>query len=86
MRLFETAKFRKQREMLRGETEKEALKKVIHDVLGNPLSEKKLQGELAGFSHFRYSVSGQAQKLIYKFTADTLVLFSFGPMHAKPKP
>jgi hypothetical protein len=86
MRLIETAKFRKQRAMLLGETEKEILKKAILEVIGNPLTEKKLLGELAGFHYFQYSVTGRPQKLIYKFAAGMLVLFSFGPRHVIFKP
>ncbi|MEI6613406.1 MAG: type II toxin-antitoxin system RelE/ParE family toxin [Chrysiogenales bacterium] len=79
MRLLETAKFRKQREKLRGENEKEALKKAILEVMENPLSGKKLKGELAPFRSCRYAAAGQAQRLIYKFETDTLILLSFGP-------
>ena len=86
MRLLETAKFRKQREKLRGEKEKEALKKAILEVMENPLSGKKLKGELTPFRSCHYAAAGQSQRLIYKFEADTLILFSFGPRQGIYKP
>ena len=50
MRLLETAKFKKQREKLRSEKERQALKKAISEVLENPLAGKKLKGELSPFA------------------------------------
>jgi len=40
MRLLETAKFKKQREKLRSEIERQALKKAIAEIIANPLAGK----------------------------------------------
>lgn len=79
MRLLETAKFKKQREKLRSDLERQALKKAIAEVMENPLAGKKLKGELSPFRSFRFSVVGLSQRLIYQFESNSLILFSFGP-------
>ena len=79
MRLLETAKFKKQREKLRSEPEKAALKKVIAEILADPLAGKKLKGELGAFRSLRFSSSNLSQRLIYGFKNDTVTLISFGP-------
>jgi mRNA-degrading endonuclease RelE of RelBE toxin-antitoxin system len=79
MRLLETAKFKKQREKLRSEIERQILKKAIAEIMENPLAGKKLKGELSLFRSHRFSTAGLAQRLIYQFEADSLILFSFGP-------
>jgi mRNA-degrading endonuclease RelE of RelBE toxin-antitoxin system len=79
MRLLETAKFKKQREKLRSEIERQALKKAIAEIMKNPLAGKKLKGELSPFRSYRFSTAGLAQRLIYQFESDSIILFSFGP-------
>ncbi len=79
MLLFETAKFKKQREMLAAGPEKEALIQAILDLQVDPATADKLQGDLAGLRCFHYLAAGQQKKLIYKPSADTLILLSFGP-------
>jgi hypothetical protein len=86
MQLLETAKFRKQRERLQGEKEKESLKKSILQILADPASGKKMNGELMPFHIYRCTVAGRPQRLIYQIAADALVLFSFGPRHTAYKP
>jgi len=54
-RLLETAKFKKQREKLRSEMDRQALKKSITEVMENPLAGKKLKGELSSFRSLRFS-------------------------------
>jgi len=79
MRLLETAKFKKQREKLRSEMERQALKKVIGEVLENPLAGKKLKGELSPYRSFRFSAGSLSQRLIYLLEPDSIILISFGP-------
>jgi len=79
MRLLETAKFRKQREKLRSDLEKQALKKAIFEVVENPLPGKKLKGEFSIYRSLRFSARALSQRLIYKLEADSIVLISFGP-------
>ncbi|HSQ34853.1 MAG TPA: type II toxin-antitoxin system RelE/ParE family toxin [Candidatus Binatia bacterium] len=86
MQLLETAKFRKQRERLQGEKEKESLKKSIQRILEDPAAGKKMNGELMPFHIYRCTVAGRPQRLIYQLAADSLVLFSFGPRHVAFKP
>jgi len=86
MLVYETAKFKKQREMLAAGPEKEALKKAVLEVISTPETETKFQGELAGLRHFRFQASGRTKKLIYKLTADSLVFLSCGPWLNRAKP
>ena len=79
MRLLETAKFKKQREKLRSETDRQALKKVIGEVLKNPLAGKKLKGELSPYRSLRFSAGSLSQRLIYQLKPDSILLISFGP-------
>jgi hypothetical protein len=79
MRLLETAKFKKQREKLRSELERQALKKAIGKILENPLAGKKLKGELSPFRSLRFFSGPLAQRLTYRVEADAIVLVSFGP-------
>jgi len=79
MRLLETAKFRKQREKLRSELEKQALKKAIIDIMENPLAGKKLKGELSPYRSLRFSAGALSQRLIYQIESDSIILVSFGP-------
>ena len=79
MRLLETAKFKKQREKLRSEMERQALKKAVAEIIENPLAGKKLKGELSPYRSLRFSAGSLAQRLIYQFESDSIVLISFGP-------
>jgi mRNA-degrading endonuclease RelE of RelBE toxin-antitoxin system len=79
MRLLETAKFRKQREKLRSDMERQALKKAVGEVLENPLVGKKLKGEISTFRSLRFSAGTLSQRLIYQFEPDSIILISFGP-------
>jgi plasmid stabilization system protein ParE len=79
MRLLETAKFKKQREKLRSEIEKHALKKAIAEIMENPLAGKKLKGELSPYRSLRFSAGSLSQRLIYQHEPDSIILISFGP-------
>jgi plasmid stabilization system protein ParE len=79
MRLLETSKFQKLRKKLRDVDERKALRQAVLQVLENPEAGKKLKGEFRDLRAFRFSVHGQARRLIYRLEKDTLVLFSFGP-------
>jgi len=79
MRLLETAKFKKQREKLRSDLERQALKKAVSQVMDNPLAGKKLKGELSPFRSFRFSAGSLSQRLIYQLESDSIILISFGP-------
>jgi mRNA-degrading endonuclease RelE of RelBE toxin-antitoxin system len=79
MRLLETSKFQKLRKKLKEDEERKALREAVLHILGNPESGKKLKGELRDLRSFRYSVRGQARRLIYKHGKEVVVLFSFGP-------
>jgi mRNA-degrading endonuclease RelE of RelBE toxin-antitoxin system len=79
MRLLETAKFKKQREKLRSDMERQALKKAINEVMENPLAGKKLKGELSLFRSLRFSAGSLSQRLIYQLESDYIILISFGP-------
>jgi hypothetical protein len=86
MQLLETTKFKKQRERLSNEKDKDALKKTILRILADPATGKKMNGELVPFYFCRCMVSGRTQRLIYGYAADTLVLFSLGPRPGNFKP
>ncbi|MCU0276562.1 MAG: type II toxin-antitoxin system RelE/ParE family toxin [Acidobacteria bacterium] len=79
MRLLETAKFKKQREKLRSDLERQALKKAVSEVMENPLAGKKLKGELSPFRSLRFSAGSLSQRLIYQHESDAIILISFGP-------
>ncbi|MBM3305908.1 MAG: hypothetical protein FJY79_08220 [Candidatus Aminicenantes bacterium] len=79
MRLLETPKFGKLRSKLKEEHEREALRAAVRAVAEDSAAGKKLKGEFRDLRSFRYSVRGQARRLIYKVEEDAVVLFSFGP-------
>jgi len=79
MRILETAKFARARKKLVDKGEIEALKTAILAIVAEPLTGKKLHGELAPLRTCAYSANGQSRRLIYKFSADEIVLFSFEP-------
>jgi len=79
MRILETAKFARTRKKLVDKGEIEALKAAILAIAAEPLTGKKLHGELAPLRTCAYSANGQSRRLIYKFSAEEIVLFSFGP-------
>jgi hypothetical protein len=86
MQLLETSKFKKQRERLANEKDKDALKKTILRILADPATGKKMNGVLVPFHFCRCMVAGRTQRLIYGYAADTLVLFSLGPRLGNFKP
>jgi addiction module RelE/StbE family toxin len=79
MRLVEASKFKKQRKKIKGNQEKDALKKAIAHLMENPEQGKKLKGEFKDLRSFSYTVKGQSRRLIYMIERDVLVLLSFGP-------
>lgn len=79
MKIYETAKFQKQRRKLKSEAEKAALREAVRSVVENPLDGKKLKGEFKELRSFRYSVERQERRLIYQFEPGTIYLLSFGP-------
>jgi len=79
MRLLETAKFKKQREKLRSDMGRQALRNAVGEVMENPLAGKKLKGELSPFRSLRFSVGSLSQRLIYQIESDSIILISFGP-------
>jgi mRNA-degrading endonuclease RelE of RelBE toxin-antitoxin system len=79
LKIYETQKFRKQREKLQSDNEKTALKNAVIEVVKNPFVCKKLKGELKGMRRYKYSVTGQERRLIFKIEGDVLCLVSFGP-------
>lgn len=79
MKTYETPKFKKLREKLNSELEREALKKAICHIDENPLESKKLKGEFKDFRRYRYNIQGQERRLIYKVEKGTIFLLSFGP-------
>ncbi|HEB36439.1 hypothetical protein LCGC14_1000550 [marine sediment metagenome] len=79
MKIHETTKFNKLRTRLKEKTEKEALKEAIIEVAKDPQSGKKLKGDFALLRSFKYTVKGQARRLIYKWEKNSIILFSFGP-------
>ncbi len=79
MKVYETQKFRRLREKLKSDIEKEALKNAVIEVANNPLTCKKLKGELKDMRRYKYSIDGQERRLIFKIDGDVLYLVSFGP-------
>ncbi len=79
MRVLETAKFSRLRKKIADEGEKEALVTAIRTVVSEPLSGKKLHGELALLRSYAYSARGQSRRLVYKLEKQAVVLMSFGP-------
>jgi hypothetical protein len=79
LRIYETSKFQRLRKKLRSEIEREALKRAIAAVAGNPQAGKPLKGEFKSFWRFAYQVTGQEKRLIYEAEKDCLYLLSFGP-------
>jgi hypothetical protein len=86
MQYLETAKFKKQRQRLYFEKDKDALKKTILRILADPATGKKMNGVLAPFCFCRLTVAGRPQRLVYGYAADTLILFSMGPRLERAKP
>ncbi len=79
MKINETTKFNKLRTKLKEKTEKEGLREAIKAVAKDPQSGKKLKGDFALLWSFKYTVKGQARRLIYKLEKNSIILFSFGP-------
>ncbi|MHC1727278.1 MAG: type II toxin-antitoxin system RelE/ParE family toxin [Syntrophobacteraceae bacterium] len=79
MKIYETAKFHKQRKKLRSDREKTALKEAIRSVATDPLSGKKLKGEFKDLRSSRYYAEGQERRIIYTIREDAVYLLSFGP-------
>jgi len=79
MRLLETSKFQKLRKKLKDEDERNALREAVLRAAEEPEAGKKLKGEFRDLLSLRYSVRGQARRLIYKLDKDAVILFSFGP-------
>ena len=79
MKILETAKFALSRKKLVDKGEIEALKAAITALAAVPSSGKKLHGEFADLRSFAYSARGQTRRLIYRWNAGEIVLFSFGP-------
>ena len=79
MKIHETTKFNKLRTRLKEKTEKDALKEAIKAVAKDPQAGKKLKGDFDLLRSFKYTVKGQARRLIYKWEKNTIVLFFFGP-------
>ena len=79
MRVCETSNFQKLRKRLRSSLEREALKEAICTIIEEPLTGKKLKGELKDLRRLKYMVEGQERRLIYKIDHETLTLISFGP-------
>lgn len=79
MKVYETSRFKKLREKLRSDVEREALRKAIDDVLKDPFGSKKLKGEFKELRRHKYSVHGHEQRLIFKVEGDAIYLLSFGP-------
>ncbi len=79
MKIYETQKFKRLREKLKNNIEKEALKNAVVEVANNPLTCKKLKGELKDMRCYKYNVDGQERRLIFKVEGDALYFVSFGP-------
>ena len=79
MKVYETARFQKQRKKLRGDLEKTALKEAIRSVGEDPFSGKKLKGEFKDLRSLRYYVDGQERRMNSNFKEDAIYLLSFGP-------
>ena len=79
MKIYETAKFQKQRKKLRTDSEKTALKAALRSVAEGPLSGKKLKGEFKDLRSLKYFAVGQERRIIYKIEENAIYLLSFGP-------
>jgi mRNA-degrading endonuclease RelE of RelBE toxin-antitoxin system len=79
MLLLETSKFQKLRKKLKDKDERAALREAVLHAVDDPESGKKLKGEFQDLRALRFSVRGQARRLIYKHEDDKVILFSFGP-------
>ncbi|MBI3753235.1 MAG: type II toxin-antitoxin system RelE/ParE family toxin [Deltaproteobacteria bacterium] len=79
MKVYETSKFKRLREKLRSDLEKEALNKAIREIAENPFDSKKLKGEFKDLRRHKYSAQGQERRLIFKAEGNTIYLLSFGP-------
>ena len=79
MKILETSKFQRLRKKIREEAERNSLKEALMEVEKNPEAGKKLKGEFAPLRSYRYTVKGQARRLVYMWAKDRLTLFSFGP-------
>lgn len=79
MRIYETAKFRKQRKRLKSRHEKNAMKSAVHAIVEKPGLGKKLKGEFKDLLSYRYAVQRQERRLVYKLEEDRLIMMSFGP-------
>ena len=79
MKVYETSKFKKLREKLKSDVEREALGKTIYDIIKDPFDSKKLKGEFKDFRRHKYSVHGHEQRLIFKVEGDVIYFLSFGP-------
>lgn len=79
MKVYETARFQKQRNKLQSDLEKTALKEAILSIAADPLSGKKLKGEFKDLRSSKYNVEGQEKRLIYTIRENALYLLSFGP-------
>jgi mRNA-degrading endonuclease RelE of RelBE toxin-antitoxin system len=79
MFLFETSKFQKLRKKLKDKDERAALREAVLHAIEDPESGKRLKGEFQDLRSLRFSVRGQALRLIYKCDGDKVILFSFGP-------
>jgi hypothetical protein len=79
LKIYETQKFRKLREKLKSDNEKEALRNAIVKVIEDPLVCKKLKGDFKDMRRYKYSVAEQERRLIFKIEGDVLYLVSFGP-------
>jgi len=62
MKIHETTKFNKLRTRLKQKTERDALKEAIKAVAKDPQAGKKLKGDFALLSSFKYTVKGQAPR------------------------
>jgi mRNA-degrading endonuclease YafQ of YafQ-DinJ toxin-antitoxin module len=79
LKIYETAKFQKQRKKIKSDSEKAALQEAMHSIAAAPLSGKKLKGEFKDLRTARYFSEGQERRLIYKIVGDGIYLLSFGP-------
>ena len=79
MKIYEAARFQKQRKKLRTDSEKKALKEAVRSVVEDPLSGKKLKGEFKDLRSSIYLAEGQERRNIYKIEENTIYLLSFGP-------
>ena len=79
MKIFETKKFQRLRKKIKSIDEKNAMKKAIIKIKGDPNLGKKLKGEFKDLRSYRYFIKGQERRLIYKFENNAIYLLSFGP-------